>query len=72
MLDFPVVSLICAHDGTNIADTVKKSLEINETTVLIVDVLQISEAPPSSALVLFLTPGMLSVLKSSYAPEQCV
>lgn len=69
MLDFPIVSLLCAHDGINIANTVKKSLEKNETKVLIVDVLQISEAPPSSVLVLFLTPGMLSVLKSAHAPD---
>lgn len=69
MLDFPIVSLLCAHDGINIANTVKKSLEKNETKVLIVDVLQISEAPPFSVLVLFLTPGMLSVMKSSHAPD---
>lgn len=69
MVDFPVIFLLFAHDGKKIADTVKKSLEKNETTVHNVDVSQVSEAPPSSVLVLFLTPGMLSVLKSPNAPD---
>lgn len=69
MLDFPVIFLLFAHDGIKIADTVKKGLEKNEITVHSVDISQISEAFTSSALVLFLTPGMLSVLKSAHAPN---
>lgn len=69
MLDFPVIFLLFAHDGIKIADTVKKGLEKNEITVHSVDISQISEAFTSSALVLFLTPGMLSVLKSAHAPD---
>lgn len=69
MLDFPVIFLLFSHDGKKIADTVKKSLEKNEITVHNVDISQISEAFPSSALVVFLTPVMLSVLKSAHAPD---
>lgn len=69
MMESPSLFLLCAHDGFMIADTVKKHLEHYETTVIIADVLQISEALPSSALVLILTPEVLSVLKSPNAPD---
>lgn len=69
MMEYPTVFLLYAQDGIKIADTVKKRLEQNETTVYTADVLQISEAFSSSALVLFLTPEMLSVLKSATSPN---
>lgn len=69
MMESPSLFLLCAHDGFMIGDTVKKHLEHYETTVIIADVLQISEALPSSALVLILTPEVLSVLKSPNAPD---
>lgn len=68
-MENPTVFLLYAQDGIKIADTVKKRLEQNETTVHVADVLQINEAFPSSALVLFLTPEMLSLLKSHNAPD---
>lgn len=68
-MENPIVFLLYAQDGFKIADTVKIRLEQNETTVHVADVLRINEVFPSSALVLFLTPEMLSLLKSPNAPD---
>lgn len=63
-MENPTVFLLYAKDGIKIADTVKERLEQNETTVHVADVLEIHDEFPSSLLVLFLTPEMLSLLKS--------
>lgn len=68
-MENPTVFLLYAKDGINIADKVKERLEQNETTVHVADVLKIHEEFPSSLLVLFLTPEMLSLLKSPNAPD---
>lgn len=69
MMENPTVFLLYAKDGIKIADTVKERLEQNETTVHVADVLKIHDEFPSSLLVLFLTPEMLSLLKSPNAPD---
>lgn len=68
-MENPTVFLLYAKDGINIADKVKERLEQNETTVHVADVLKIHEEFPSSLLVLFLTPEMLSLLTSPNAPD---
>lgn len=68
-MDSPEVFLLYANDGSQIADLVKKRLEQNDTTVHAVNILHIQDPHHCSAAILFLTPRMFSVLKSSRLPD---
>ncbi|XP_061191228.1 uncharacterized protein LOC133199440 [Saccostrea echinata] len=59
------VLLVYDYDGSKIVDTVRKRLEQCDVTVRTAKISHVIDPPPCSASVLFLTPGMLSILKSS-------
>ncbi|XP_062607926.1 uncharacterized protein LOC134269739 [Saccostrea cucullata] len=67
-MDYSVL-LVYENDGTHIVDIVSKHLTEYNTKVYTSKLLQIIDPPAYCTTVLILTPGMLSVLKSSSSPD---
>ena len=68
-MDEMMIFLLYANDGSQIADVVKKSLEEIGIRVYLANIMDVHDPPADFTAILFLTPGMLSVLNSSCLPD---
>ncbi|XP_078319226.1 uncharacterized protein LOC111121785 isoform X2 [Crassostrea virginica] len=68
-MDEMMIFLLFANDCSQIADVVKKSLEEIGIRVYLANIMDVHDPPTDFTAILFLTPGMLSVLNSSCLPD---